>query len=615
MILALGIGLFVERNAMAEDASQTIRYTLDFTECDRHVVDVTAIFPLKDQKTLELMLPVWTPGSYLVREYAKNIEWMRVENADDGTPLPYAKSTKNTWTVLCDDVKSVRVRYRLYCREMSVRTNWVESDFAFLTGAATFLTNVDALQAPHEVQIKRPAQWKTVATSLPQAEANHEWTRLAPHYHDLVDSPLLLGDVAVHEFDVGGHSHYLANALGGDLWDYPKAIEDISKIVAHEQEFWGTKPYPEYWFLNIASEASGGLEHDNSSVLMSSRWAMKRKSQYLDWLSLVSHEFFHTWNVRRLRPRELRDYDYLGEQYFVELWIAEGITSYYDELFLAQTQLCTRDEYLARLSKSIATVQNSAGRLVQPLTESSWDAWIKFYRPDENASNARVSYYTKGGLVAMLLDCEIRKRTQKNKSLRDVMRLLWQRHLEKGYTEEEFEAIVSEVVGEPMEKWFDSMIREPHELDFSNFLSWYGLRFKTTDSKPASNDAKSSSTANSQSAPSAADGFLGCETAVVDGKVIVKKIPRGCPADLAGINVDDEIIALNALRVGSDLAERVALYKSGTEVEMLISRRGHIRSLDVTLGTKPSETWALEVHPEANEEQKQNLTDWLSAAN
>jgi len=216
----------------------------------------------------------------------------------------------------------------------------------------------------------------------------------------LVDSPIVLGNIDIQSFECGEAKHYLASVGTDGLWNTKAAVKDVQRIVETEQKFWGEVPYTEYWFLNLATESGGGLEHDNSTVLMTSRWTMRQKSKYTEWLALVSHEFFHTWNVRRLRPKALTNYDFENEQYTNELWVAEGVTSYYDDLLLARSGLCSPKEYLDQISKGIAGVQTAPGRLVQPLSQSSFDAWIKFYRPDENANNSRVSYYTKGSLVA-----------------------------------------------------------------------------------------------------------------------------------------------------------------------------------------------------------------------
>jgi predicted metalloprotease with PDZ domain len=297
-----------------------------------------------------------------------------------------------------------------------------------------------------------------------------------------------------------------------------------------------------------------------------------------------------------LRPAALRKYDYEKEQLFDELWIAEGITSYYDDLLVARSGLMTKDEYLERLSKTIAGLQGTAGRKVQNLADSSRDAWIKLYRPDENASNARISYYVKGAVVAALLDAQIRRKTGGQRSLDDVMRRLWQDHLGTGYTEADFQKIVESIAGPEVVSWLVRLIHSTEELDYAPLLETYGLQFKPAKI-PAADDTQ--------------EVFLGADAAMVDGRLTVKRIQRDSPAYRAGLNVDDEWIALNDFRVGNDWNDRLLLHQPGDEVQLLISRRNKLMRLPVRLAAKPSANWKLETVPTATPEQKTQLAQWL----
>ncbi len=623
---ALFFVLLVVSHTMAQDAP--IQYSLTFREADHHVVQVEANIPTDGQATTDLTMPVWTPGSYLVREYARQVEDMRAFDARTATELKIQKTSKNNWRVENAGASEIQIRYRLYCREMGVRTNWVESSWAFLTGAATFVTRADALQRVHLLRIESLPQWPEIATSLATVDAKDQWHRQAKNFDDLIDSPILLGNLDDQKFEVGGKQHHLVTLGADHLWDTKKAVQDVKTIIATEQEFWGETPYEDYWFLNIISESGGGLEHDNSCVLMSSRWAMRKRDNYVGWLALVSHEFFHAWNVRRLRPKELMQYNYGTEQYFGELWIAEGLTSYFDDLFVARSRLCSRDEYLGLLSKNLAAVQTHPGRLMQSLYDSSWDTWIKFYRPDENANNSRVNYYSKGALVGLLLDVEIQRMTAGQKDLRDVMRRLWTEHRATGYTNEDFKRIAGEEAGGDLTEWFQAKLDRADELDFTPFLDWYGLRFKSDNGNakpptPAQSTNAVTSTANSAATDAAKTNgdtekpkkevWIGWETAAQDGRLLVKRVPRGSPADLAGINADDEVIALDGYRLTADvLNERLGYYQPGEQFPILIARRGKLVELRIELGTKPTPTWQLEVLPDATAEQKARLAKWLN---
>jgi predicted metalloprotease with PDZ domain len=317
------------------------------------------------------------------------------------------------------------VQYRVYGREMSVRTNWVESSFAMLNGAPTFITLVEPspVARPHELVVDLPPDWRGVATALdplPGVERGF----VAADFDTLVDSPILAGSPAVHAFDVDGIPHALVNIGDDRLWDGARAAADVEKIVRATRDLWGRLPYPRYLFLNVIAEAGGGLEHRDSTLIMSSRWTMRTPRRYQGWLGLVAHEFFHAWNVKRLRPAALGPFDYEREVYTTDLWIAEGLTSYYDDLLVLRAGLSTRDEYLAALSNQIQALQTTPGRLVQPVAGASYDAWIRHYRPDENSPNVAVSYYTKGAVVGFLLDMRVREATRgANARRRDASRV------------------------------------------------------------------------------------------------------------------------------------------------------------------------------------------------
>ena len=302
-------------------AADPITYTLRFPDAPRHYVDVEASFPAAGQKRIELMMAVWTPGSYLVREYARHVEGLEVVQPS-GAAAPI-KTRKNRWAIDTGGAARVVVRYRVYGREMTVRTNWIESRFALLQGPATYLTLVGGLHRPHQVTLDMPAGWTRAMSGLPEMSGRPH-TFEAADYDTLVDGPIVAGDLKVYEFTRSGKPHYLVNVNEGGSWDGARAIGDVERIVAEHEKLWGSLPYDKYVFVNMITEASGGLEHRNSSVLMTSRWAMGTRQAYVGWLNLVSHEFFHVWNVKRLRPAALGPFDYENENYTPSLWVSEG---------------------------------------------------------------------------------------------------------------------------------------------------------------------------------------------------------------------------------------------------------------------------------------------------
>ncbi|MFQ5654177.1 MAG: M61 family metallopeptidase, partial [Planctomycetota bacterium] len=469
--------------AAAGEPSAPVGYTLRFPAPHTHYVDIEARYATGGAPSIELMMAVWTPGSYLIREYARHVEDLRCEGPD-GAPLSFDKVRKNRWRIDTGGHAAVTLRYRVYCREMSVRTNFVEAAFAVLNGAPTFITRLGALDRAHEVRIVLPEGWEKSLTGLPPHPGGAPHHYLAPDFDTLVDCPIVLGNPAVHEFEVGGKKHLLVNEGEGGIWDGPRSAADVEKIVAEHLRFWGQLPYERYTFLNLITEGGGGLEHKNSTLLLTSRWRSRNEERYRGWLGLVSHEFFHTWNVKRLRPVELGPFDYEREVTTRSLWIAEGLTSYYDDLLLERAGLLTRKQYLKALSGQIEGLQTTPGRKVHALEMTSYDSWIKFYRGDENSPNSTISYYTKGAVVGFLLDAAIRRATAGERSLDDVMRLAYERYSgARGYTPEEFRATAAEVAGIDLGEWFRHALEGTGELSYDEALAWYGLRFRDPQKK------------------------------------------------------------------------------------------------------------------------------------
>ena len=323
-----------------------ITYTLRFPAPATHYVEVEADVPTSSQPQVDLRMAVWTPGSYLVREYSRNVEAVEA-HLPDGSAAVVTKTDKNRWRIDTRGSASVRVSYRVYAREMGVRSNFIDPDFALLNGAPTFLSLVESAARPHEVRIELPAGWSDVKTALPAVPGSARTYR-APDFDTLVDSPMVLGTPAVYGFSVEGVRHELVNVGEAGVWDGPRSARDVEQIVRAETAFWGTVPYPAYYFLNVISEGSGAIEHNASTVLMTSRWRTASRKPYLDWLSTAAHEFFHAWNVKRLRPVELGPFDYDRENYTRSLWIAEGLTDYYGDLFLRRAEPVERSRVSRR---------------------------------------------------------------------------------------------------------------------------------------------------------------------------------------------------------------------------------------------------------------------------
>lgn len=600
MTLALFAG-----GPQGERMPEPISYTLRFPAPQTHYVEVEALIPTDSQAEIELMMAVWTPGSYLVREYSRNVETVSAVSAD-GQPLLVEKTAKNRWRVGTRGASRITVGYRVYSREMSVRTNFVDAGFAILNGAPTFLTRAGACERPHDVTVVLPPEWKLSVSPLPPVPGGGENTYRAEDFDTLVDSPLYAGNATVHRFEVAGRQHLLVNEGEDGVWDGPRSAADAAKIAQGQVDFWGSAPYPRYVFFNLLTEGGGGLEHRSSSTLLSSRWRTRTREGYLDWLGLVSHELFHAWNGKRLRPAELGPFDFEREVYTRGLWVVEGITSYYGDLMVHRAGFSTRKEYLKNLSRAIETLQTTPGRLVQPLDEASFDAWIKFYRRDENSVNSAVSYYTKGEVVAFLLDARIRRATDGRRSLDDAMRLAYQRYSgERGFREEELHRVLDEVAGIPLGDWLKLSLESTRELDYSEALDWYGLRFTESQEKKEKEG-------ETEELPAA---WLGVDVESQGGRLMVTVVRRGTPAYEAGVNVGDEILAIGDHRVLAEgLENRLKSYRPGEKASLLVSRRDRLTRLPITFGEKPKPRWKLEPLPTATPEQKARLEAWLMGA-
>lgn len=586
--------------------SSAVRFLVSFPNAKNHYINVEATFPTC-AKQQEVWLPVWTPGSYLVREYARHLDSVTAHDANEES-ISISKVSKNRWKVEQSEPGSVTIKYRVYCNELSVRTNFVDSQFALLNGAATFLTADEFLESEQIVQLKIPAEWQQAVTSLERRVQLGPHTFVGKDFDELVDSPFVVGNPTLHPFDVGDVEHVLVNVGGDGLWDGDKAAADVSRIVQVHQDMWSTVPYDRYFFLNVIAESGGGLEHDNSTVMLTSRWSFGSPSRYRRWLGLVSHEFFHTWNVRRLRPSALASYDYQTENYFNELWVAEGVTSYYDELALVRSGHIDADTYLGELSKQIRSLQTTKGRLNQSLNEASHDAWIKYYRPNENSKNTMISYYTKGAVVAFLLDMEIRRATGDQHSLDDVMRSLYEKHaLKEGYTNKDVLAEVNEVTGKDLGEWLKTAIDSPEELDYAPAMEWLGLKFQHSTDAPETADVDSSKKSKTDTRAA----WIGVASKSDGGKLTISSVTEGGPGFKAGLNVDDEIIAMNDYRVSGNFNDLLQSFKTDDAVELLIARRGALMEKMVSLGREPSDNWKIQRLPEQSDEEKKRVASWL----
>jgi predicted metalloprotease with PDZ domain len=576
-----------------------IQVRLSMPEPWTHYFEIEMIIAHVPAGEMDLTMPAWTPGSYLIREFARNVQEFSAADSS-GKPLGWEKVNKSTWRVRCESAAGMIIKYRVYAFEPTVRTSFLDDSHGYINGASVFFYLNGCLKVPYHIAINPYQEWTRISTSLEAVEGSKN-TFLAPDYDVLVDSPIEIGCQKVLEFEAKGIPHFLS-IYGEGNCNPDRVREDFKKIVETAAAIVGEIPYKNYTFLlQLLKEGSGGLEHAASTTLQVSRWSFQPEESYCKFLRLAAHEYFHAWNVKRIRPRELGPFDYTKENYTRLLWVSEGFTDYYEGLILRRAALITSGKFLEHLSKKIADFRETPGRLVESPADASFNAWIKHYRQDAHTPNATISYYLKGHLIGFVLDLEIRKRTGSRKSLDDVMRLLYQRCCNgdsQGFSEEEFRAACEATAGSSMDELLDRYAYGTEDMDFAPYLAYAGLQFAPVDAQ--------------QNPP--LKGYLGISLQNLDGKPVIAGIPTGTPAYNQGLNVNDEILGIDGFRVGLETIQSRMEYKTpGATIELLIARGDKLRTISVRLGEKPADEFKIEKMKDAIAEQKATYESWLCA--
>jgi predicted metalloprotease with PDZ domain len=478
LTLAPLVALLLASSVLGQ-AVEPIVYTVRLLDPAKNLAQVEAIVPTGKQPVIEMMMANWTPGFYRIENYAGRLSDFSARTPD-GKALAVEQPRKNRWKIETGGADAVHLRYQLLCNNRSVTGNWVGTDLLVLNGGPSFMTLVTKARHPHEVRLELPETWKLSMSGLQGGRDGKVHRYVAPNYDVLVDSPIMAGALAINEFEVGKSKHFVA--AGGSIatWDGERTAADLRKVVGENQRFWGALPFERYAFLFSVSErgGGGGLEHASSALMMVGPKATASKGPNLSWLMFVSHEYFHAFNVKRLRPVELGPFDYEKGPPTSGLWVAEGLTTYYGELLVARAGFCDAKSYLAWVSMHIDNLQNSPGRLVQTLNQASLDVWSGG-TSGVGSSPTTISYYVKGPVVGLLLDAKIQRATKGKKSLDDVMRLAYQRHAgAKGFTADQFRAAAEDVAGIDLKESFHKWLATTEELDYSEALNWFGLQFK-----------------------------------------------------------------------------------------------------------------------------------------
>lgn len=582
------------------NAQSKIAFEVSFSEPQAHYADVQMEISGLNSAQIDLKMPVWTPGSYLIREFAKNVESFRAYNAS-GAELPSEKINKNTWRINSKNTDKIKVSYRVYAFEISVRTSFVDESHAFLSPTGVFMYPDGQLNEPSVITIKPYKPWTKISTGL-EKMASKSNTFIAPDFDVLYDSPIEVGNQDIFEFDAAGVRHEVA-MYGEGNYDKDVLKRDMAKIVVEQTKTFGQNPNKRYVFIvHNFNSGGGGLEHLNSTVLGASRNSYNTGAGLLKFLGLVSHEYFHLWNVKRLRPIALGPFNYEQENYTTNLWIAEGFTAYYQDIYTQRAGLQSTEHYLMNLAGTISSVENQPGNRVDPVSQSSFDAWIKQYRPNENSANSTISYYSKGALLGLIMDLEIINSTGAKAGLDEVMKAMYDEYYtnkNRGYTDAEFRAMLEKVSGKSFEDIYSDNVNGVKAIDYHKYLAYAGLTL--VDDAAAGREA-----------------YLGASTVLKDGKIMVTNISRQSPAWIAGLNVNDEILAIDGNRINnvadprlSEVDKFISGRKAGDKIKILMSRDGLIGEVGVILARNPNRKFRIVSLPNPTEAQLTVRKRWL----
>lgn len=579
---------------MQHSPDSSISFEVAFIEPQAHYVEIKIDIEGFHGDYIDLKMPTWTPGSYLIREYARHVERFSCETRE-GKTLPHQKISKNTWRINHSNEHLV-VHYSVYGFEQSVRTNFIDDTHAFLSPAATFMYIDGYLDHPSTVSIVLADNWSKISTGLEKVGESN--TYFAPDFDILFDSPIEIGNQEVWTFEAAGVWHEFA-MVGKGNYDKDALTEDITKIVEEETKLWGSNPNNRYVFITHNTQnGTGGLEHLNSTVLGASRNSYQNPITYNNFLGLVAHEYFHLWLVKRLRPFVLGPFDYENENYTPLLWIIEGFTAYYDNLISRRCGFRDEEDYLQTLSIDFNTVYNRPGHEVQSVGLSSFDAWIKQYRPDENSPNTSISYYNKGAMLAVALDITILHANDGEKRLDDVLYTAYQHfyiNLNRGFEEQEFKELAEKIAGIPLDEIFQA-VYTTDELDFNSYFNKVGYEIIDLN--------------KDRKVPS-----IGIRTANNDTRIYIKGVDRDSGAWKAGLSANDEIIAVNGIRMdpaGRELEIALQTASFGGTLEIMVARDSVIRTIKVPVEYSSKKNLVIQHVANATEQQRRLGDIWLS---
>jgi predicted metalloprotease with PDZ domain len=570
--------------------AEKISYQLTFPEAQGHYVNVTMeVKTSKDEVVVKM--PVWAPGSYLVREFARHVEGFKAKSG--GTSLSFIKRDKNTWVIKNPTKSAISISYKVYAFELTVRTSFIDESHAYLNGTSIFMYVDGQLNQASEIIITPNSNWSKISCALP-SEKNNAYHLYAENYDILADSPIEIGNQTIIEFTTQGVKHSVA-MIGPGNYDAEKIKKDFAKIVDEATSVFGTHPCKNYtFFVHNVPAGGGGLEHLNSTSVQVQRFAYSNEATYQSFLGLVAHEYFHLWNVKRLRPVVLGPFNYDVENYTRMLWVSEGFTAFYDNWLVKRAGYNTPEKYLDIIANEYSAQTNLPGDKEQSVADASFDAWIKYYRRNENSNNTQVSYYDKGSILASLLNLMIIEHSGAKQNLDNLMSYLYEEYYNKkntGFTDEQFKAAAEKFTGKNLDEFYKNYVNGVTAIPYESFLKIVGL--KLTDLNATKNDA-----------------YLGANSTSTNGKVLITSVVKNSPAYTYGINVNDEILAIDNFRT-DDLTKALTYKKAGDKITILLSRDGMIKTIEVTLIKNTTVKYKIEKMATPSPEQEAAYKQWI----
>ena len=578
---------------MKKEKNITIQYNLAMPDPSNHFFEVCVNFTGldKNDETFSLVLPVWRPGRYFIFDFSSGVQEFSAEDSG-GKKLNWKKTDKTTWEIKKNKLTAVSVNYKVYANEFSDRTRGLDEHHAFVNGTAVFMYSEKYRKLPLTLKVFPFGDWK-VTTGL-ENYGNEENLFYAPGYDYLSDAPLETGLQNDFDFDVEGKKHVIS-FFGEANYNRQRLIEDFTKIIKKNYEFWGSIPYEKYVFLVHCSPlSSGGTEHINSTVVGVKPTDFDSDKSYGYFLRLISHEFFHTWNVKQLKPKGLTPYDFLKENYTSELWIAEGGTSYYDGLMLLRTGQMSLQEFYDEITRGIEDEKRRPGNRIQPVADSSFDAWVKFWRRSPNAFNSESNYYTKGSYVCIVLDLEIRHCSGNKHSLDDVFKTMFETFpLDvNGYTNNDFMEVCGNFAGKKLNQFFNDYVYGIKPIDWEKYLSYAGLNVTKNDS--------------------VITPVVGLNCSKNENKVTVQEVLKGSSAEKAGLKTGDEIIACDGTCLNyEEIEKRIKNLKTDDKIAFTIFRNNKLGEYSLKLQELKLSNYRLSKVKSPAQLQKEIYENWL----